>query len=62
MSIARYLTGILTMLAVILVRLYRSVDNLLSGSPVWEQAAARRNSKDRVEGSARLLNGRVVTE
>ncbi|MFD8615327.1 hypothetical protein ACFV09_41685 [Streptomyces sp. NPDC059631] len=58
----RFFIGILTMLSVFLVRLYRLVDNVLSGSPVWEQAAARRNSKDRVEGSVRLLSGRVATE
>ena len=63
MSIPRYITAVLTVFSVLFARLYRSVDNLLTGAPVWQQAIARRQVKAEVKRSARHLSTRhVVTE
>ncbi|WP_369211115.1 hypothetical protein [Streptomyces flavofungini] len=65
MSIAKYFTGVLSLLSVMFVRWYRFIDNLLVGSaPVWEQAAARRHGKGKakVHSTSRVPNGRLVAE
>ncbi|MFC8360832.1 hypothetical protein ACFUIY_13270 [Streptomyces griseorubiginosus] len=58
------ITTIMAAVVVFFIRLYRLLDDLLTGGPVWEQAAARRQAKDKVERRAtHSLNGtHVVTE
>ncbi|MGX1482352.1 hypothetical protein RKD45_001428 [Streptomyces griseus] len=54
-------TTLLAVLAVVLVRGYRVVDNLLVGSPVWQRSPVR--SAVALQRRVRMLSGgKLVTE